>query len=157
MEKIRIAEFADVMNTNLTAPFALTQALLPALRAARGCVCNICSVHASLTKAGFSAYAASKGGLLTLTRQLAVELGPSGVRVNAVSPAATDTPMLRAGFAGNEAALRALGAYHPQGRIATPREVAEAVAFLASDAASFVNGACLAVDGGIGSRLYDPA
>ena len=133
----------------------MTQRLLPMLRAARGSVVNIVSIHARLTKAGFSLYAATKGGLEALTRALALELAPE-VRVNAVAPAATDTPMLRAGFGKDVRGLRRLGEYHPLGRIATPQEVAQAALWLASDKASFVTGAVLDVDGGMGALLHDP-
>jgi NAD(P)-dependent dehydrogenase (short-subunit alcohol dehydrogenase family) len=129
--------------------------MLPDLEKARGSVVNISSVHATLTKPGFSAYATSKAALLGMTRALAVDLGPR-VRVNCVTPAATDTPMLRAGFEGNPAELSALAAMHPSGRIATPEEIARVVLFLASDAASAITGAALAADGGIGGRLHDP-
>ena len=143
-------------DVNLKAPFLLVQRFLPLLEQAKGAVVNIASIHANLTKPGFAAYAASKGALVTLTRSMAVELGPRGIRANAVLPAATDTPMLRAGFAGDVDALDRLGPIHPLGRIARPEEVAEVVAFLASPEASFVTGAAIEVNGGIGVRIHDP-
>ncbi|MCC6547399.1 SDR family oxidoreductase [Candidatus Sumerlaeota bacterium] len=149
-------DWDDTMSVNFSAPFFLTQAFLPELEAARGSVINIGSIHASLTKPAFVAYATSKGALLTMTRALAVEMGPRGVRVNAILPAATDTPMLRAGFEGNEAAYRKLGEVHPLQRIGTPEEVARLVTFLASGEAAFINGAALGIDGGISSVLHDP-
>ena len=116
---------------------------------------NVSSIHAFETKPHFVAYATSKGALLTLTRALAVELAPC-VRVNAVIPSATDTGMLRAGFEGNPEGLAELGRYHPMGRIARPEEIAAVIAFLGSEAASFMTGSAISVDGGIGARLHDP-
>ena len=113
------------------------------------------SVHATATKPGFIAYATSKTALVGLTRSLAVDLGPR-VRVNCILPAATDTPMLRAGFEGNPQGLAELGAMHPIGRIATPEEVAHVAVFLASKDAAVITGAAFAIDGGIGGRLHDP-
>jgi NAD(P)-dependent dehydrogenase (short-subunit alcohol dehydrogenase family) len=118
-------------------------------------VVNIASVHAQLTKPGFAAYATSKSALVGLTRSLAVDL-EGVVRVNCISPGATGTPMLVAGFEGREEALSQLGQCHPLGRIAAPEEVARVAVFLASDDASFIDGAVLDVDGGIGARLHDP-
>jgi NAD(P)-dependent dehydrogenase (short-subunit alcohol dehydrogenase family) len=86
---------------------------------------------------------------------MAVELAPD-VRVNAVLPAATDTAMLRDGFADNLSGLDTLAAHHPIQRIAKPEEIASAISFLASDGASFMTGACIPVDGGIGALLHDP-
>jgi len=155
VEALRVDDWHLSLDTNLVAPFLLIRELLPDLRKARGSVVNIGSIHARLTKPGFACYATSKAALDGLTRSLAVELGGQ-VRINAVNPAATATPMLQAGFAGREQAFAELGAMHPVGRVAEPAEVARSVVFLASDDASFMNGATLDVDGGIGARLHDP-
>jgi NAD(P)-dependent dehydrogenase (short-subunit alcohol dehydrogenase family) len=141
--------------TNLMTPFWLTRLFHPSLKAARGSVINIASIHASLTKRNFVAYATSKGALVTMTKALALELAPD-IRINALLPAATDTPMLHAGFAGNAEGLSELEQYHPLGRIATPEEIGRAALFLAGRQASFISGATLNVDGGIGVRLHDP-
>lgn len=143
-------------STNVLAPFLFIRALLPELEMARGSVVNISSIHATLTKPDFVAYATSKAALSGLTRALAVELG-SRVRVNGIAPAAVATPLLEAGFQGNEAGLAALAAMHPVRRIGRPEEVAALAVFLASDHAQFLNGAVLPLDGGIGSRLHDPS
>jgi NAD(P)-dependent dehydrogenase (short-subunit alcohol dehydrogenase family) len=145
-------DWRATLDTNVLVPFLLVQGLLPDLERAGGSVVNVASVHARLTKPGFVCYATSKAALVGLTRSLAVDLG-GRVRVNAVLPAATATPMLLEGLGSGD--VDALGALHPLGRIARPEEIAAAVVYLASGAASFVNGAVLAVDGGVGARLHD--
>ncbi len=154
-EDLSMRDWRRTLDANLLAPFALTQGLLPQLKRARGSVVNIASVHARLTKPGFACYATSKAALVGMTRSLAVDLAGS-VRVNAISPAATGTSMLLAGFEGREEALADLGTMHPSGRIAEPSEIARAAVFLASRDATFINGATLDVDGAIGARLHDP-
>jgi NAD(P)-dependent dehydrogenase (short-subunit alcohol dehydrogenase family) len=154
-EDITPAAWEETFRTNVQAPFALTQALLPALEAAEGSVINIGSIHAQATKPGFVAYAASKAALTGLTRSLAVDLG-GRVRVNAIVPAAIETPMLRAGFAGRERSLAELHRMHPSGTIGMPADVARIAVFLASSDAPFVNGAIWNIDGGISGRLHDP-
>jgi NAD(P)-dependent dehydrogenase (short-subunit alcohol dehydrogenase family) len=155
IEELSAADWWTTLTTNLLGPFSLIQLLLSDLEATCGSVVNITSIHSHLTKSGFVAYATSKAALEGLTRGLAVELG-GRVRVNAVSPAATDTPMLRAGFGAPDEAVRKLSGVHPIGRIAEPAEVANAAVFLASDAASFTTGSVLEVGGGIHARLHDP-
>lgn len=154
-EDLSLRDWRLSLDTNLLAPFALIQGLLPQLKHARGSVVNIASVHARLTKPGFACYATSKAALLGLTRSLAVDLA-GAVRVNALNPAATGTPMLLAGFEGRGESLEQLGAMHPSGRIAEPAEIARVAVFLASEDAAFINGAALDVDGAIGARLHDP-
>jgi len=148
-------DWSNTLNVNLLAPFLLTQALLKELEAAGGAVVNISSIHATQTKPEFVAYATSKAALNGLTRSLAVDLG-GRVRINAICPAAIATPMLAEGFAGREAVLDQLGQMHPVGRIGEPREVAALALFLTSDAARFITGAEIALDGGIRARLHDP-
>jgi NAD(P)-dependent dehydrogenase (short-subunit alcohol dehydrogenase family) len=155
VESLTADDWSQTLNVNLFAPFLLTQALLDPLERANGAVVNISSIHAFQTKPGFSAYATSKAGLNGLTRSLAVELG-SRVRVNSISPAAVNTPMLAAGFVGREGAMAQLAGVHPAGRLCQPEEVAALALFLASDSARFITGADFAIDGGIGSRLHDP-
>lgn len=149
-------DFVRTMQVNAIAPFVLVKAFLADLEAAGGAVVNIGSVHAEATKPGFAAYATSKAALHGLTRALAVDLGPK-VRVNTLAPAATATSMLKAGFDGNPAAFSALQDVHPLKRIAEPDEIARIAVFLASKDASFLTGATLYADGGILSRLHDPA
>jgi NAD(P)-dependent dehydrogenase (short-subunit alcohol dehydrogenase family) len=146
----------ETLDVNVVAPALLTALLLPELAAQRGSVVNIGSIHARLTKPGFVAYATSKAALSGLTRALAVDIGDR-VRVNAIEPAAMATGMLVEGFADNPEGLTRLARFHPLGRIGEPAEVADLAVFLASDRAGFLNGAVVALDGGIGSRLHDPA
>lgn len=155
MEKLSIDDWQNTMNINVIAPFLLVQALTPDLRTSGGCVINIASVHAFVTKPRFMCYATSKAALIGLTRSMAVELGPE-IRVNAISPAAVTTPMLMAGFQNKEKMLDQVRQAHPLARIALPEEIANVALFLASDAAGFITGASYSVDGGITARLHDP-
>ena len=155
IETLTISDWTETLEVNLLAPFLLSQALLPELESAHGCIINISSIHAMLSKPSFTCYATSKAALSGLTRCMAVELG-GRVRVNAIAPAAVATPMLREGFRGRSEDYARLGEMHPLGRIADPREVAAAALFLCSPGSSFVNGAVLNVDGGISARLHDP-
>jgi NAD(P)-dependent dehydrogenase (short-subunit alcohol dehydrogenase family) len=154
-EQLTPEDWTRTLNVNTVAPFLLTQTLLPQLETAHGAVVNISSIHATLTKPEFVAYATSKAALSGMTRSLAVDLGRR-VRVNAICPAAIATPMLTAGFAGREAELARLGEMHPIGRIGEPAEVAALALFLVSEAAGFITGAEFALDGGIKGRLHDP-
>jgi NAD(P)-dependent dehydrogenase (short-subunit alcohol dehydrogenase family) len=154
-DDVRISDWDETLETNLIAPFLLLQSLLPDLEKAKGSVVNIASIHAVATKPGFICYATSKAALVGMTRALAVDLGPR-VRVNSINPAATATPMLLAGFEGKEEQFRELAQKHPLERIAEPSEIAQTAIFLASQQASFITGACLHIDGGIGARLHDP-
>ncbi|MDN3517820.1 SDR family oxidoreductase [Aquisalimonas lutea] len=155
VETLSVAEFRRTLDVNVTAAYALVQACLERLSSAGGSVVNIGSIHARQTKPAFAAYATSKGALETMTRALAVELG-SRVRVNAISMAAIDTPMLRAGFEDQSQAYDALAACHPTGRIGTPAEVARLALFLAGGEVPFQNGAVVDLTGGIAGRLHDP-
>jgi NAD(P)-dependent dehydrogenase (short-subunit alcohol dehydrogenase family) len=149
------SDWAATLETNLLAPFWLTTLFLPELRGAKGSVVNIGSIHARLTKRQFVAYATSKGAFETMTKAMALDLAPD-VRVNAIAPAATDTPMLRAGFLGNPDGFAALERYHPLERIASPEEIARVALFLASSQSKFITGSTIEVDGGIGRCLSDP-
>ena len=154
--ELSVSDFVESLTVNAMAPFALVKAFLSDLRAAKGSVINIGSVHAQATKPGFAAYASSKTALHGLTRALAVDLGPD-IRVNTLAPAATETSMLKAGFENNQEGYKALLDVHPLGRIASPEEMAKIAVFLASQEASFLTGATIFADGGILSRLHDPA
>jgi NAD(P)-dependent dehydrogenase (short-subunit alcohol dehydrogenase family) len=154
-DEIRVGDWNATLETNLIAPFILLQALLPDIEKAKGSVVNIASIHATATKPGFVCYATSKAAMVGMTRAVAVDLGPR-IRVNAISPAATATPMLLAGFEGKSAEFDELAKMHPLERIAQPWEVAKTALFLASPDAAFITGACIQIDGGIAGRLHDP-
>jgi len=114
---------------------------------------NISSVHAFVSYAGCAAYDATKAGLLGLTRAMALDHGAEGIRVNAICPGYIDTPLMERwleSLPDREATMRQVLAAHPMGRMGTPRDIAEAALFLASDAASFISGTSLVVDGAIG-------
>lgn len=155
-EAIAWAQWLETLAVNLSAPFALVRIFLDRLERDGGCVLNIGSVHAQATKPQFAAYGTSKAAIHGLTRALAVDLG-ARVRVCGLAPAAVDTPMLRAGFAGNPTGFSALEAVHPVGRIADPREVAEAAVWMTGPEAGFLAGTTVYLDGGVLSRLHDPA
>jgi NAD(P)-dependent dehydrogenase (short-subunit alcohol dehydrogenase family) len=154
-EEVKVEHWQQTLDINLIAPFLLIQGLLPDLRQAKGSVVNIASVHAVNTKPGFICYATSKTALVGLTKAMAVDLG-ADVRINTICPGATATPMLLAGFKGKEQEFDQLSKMHPLERIAQPEEIADVALFLLSQQASFITGASLNVDGGIGVRLHDP-
>ena len=156
-----VEEWDTVMSNNLRSVFLGVQHAYPLLRQQKGAIVNVSSVHAVATSRNIAAYAASKGALLALTRAMALEFGPDGVRVNAVLPGAVDTKMLRAGLkrghvAGDdlEDLVRGLGTKHVMGRVGHPEEIAQAILFLADNRrSSFMTGQGLIVDGGATARL----
>lgn len=151
------AEWDEVLDVNLRGCFLTVRSAVPHLRArGGGSVVVISSVQAFVSQRGVAAYVASKGGLTAFVRSLAVDESSNGIRANAVCPGSVDTPMLReaARLLGGDAEAGARlienwGASHPLGRVARAEEVAEVVAFLAGDRASFVTGVALPVDGGL--------
>ena len=147
-------DYDHVLGVNLKGAFFLTQAFVRGLRAKKkaGRIINISSVHEDVAFPGFASYCASKGGLRMLMRTLAVELGPEGFTVNNVAPGAIATPMNKS-LLENKPKLDALLANIPLGRLGSTDDVADLVAFLASDQAGYVNGTTFTVDGGL-SRSY---
>jgi NAD(P)-dependent dehydrogenase (short-subunit alcohol dehydrogenase family) len=147
------AEWRRVLDVNLGGIYLATRyAMIRMSKQGGGAIVVTSSPHALVTAPDSGAYAASKGGVSALMRALALEGAPHGVRVNAVLPGAIDTPMVRREAAvarDSEEQMRRFGLIHPLARLGRPEEVAEGVLFLASEAASFVTGASLAVDGGL--------
>ncbi len=141
-------EWRNVIDVNLTGTFLLSQSALPALLDTRGTIVNMGSVAGMRATPYNAAYCASKGGVIMLTKSMALELAKDGVRVNAVCPASVDTPFLR-NFKLPEGADMALltRASSPMGRLIRPEEVAGAVAYLASDDAATISGSTLVIDG----------
>jgi NAD(P)-dependent dehydrogenase (short-subunit alcohol dehydrogenase family) len=145
-------QWQRLVRTNLTGSFNVARAAARAMvPRRRGAIVNTASELALMGQAGYVAYTATKGGILALTRALAAELAPDGVRVNAVCPGAVDTPLLRAEFAGADDPVAERTATERSialGRLADPEEIARVVKFLLSDDAAYVTGAQYVVDGG---------
>ena len=152
-----------VVGVNLKSVFFMSKYAVPELlRAGSGAVVNVVSVLGVLAEGQFAAYCASKAGVLGLTRQMAVDYGRRGIRVNAVCPSAVDTPMLRreaAWGADPAASLEIWGQAPPLGRLAEPSDVAGPVWFLASEDASYITGVTLMIDGGLSAsqRIGSPS
>ena len=157
-----VEEWDGVMATNLRAAFLHAKMAYPFFKAAGGgAIVNVSSVHAVQTSANIAAYAASKGGLLALTRAMAIEFAKDNIRVNSILPGAVDTPMLRAGLGRGHMAgedihtrLENLARKTVNGRVGKPEEIAHAIYFLADDTqSSFMTGQAMIVDGGATARL----
>lgn len=149
-------QYDTLFDTNLRAIFHTSRHGIPHLRRSdRGAIVNIGSVAAYVGFATDAAYCASKGAVVALTKQMAIDYAPEGIRVNCVSPGFVETEQMREYIDRHPdptAAKKEMISLHPLGRIAQPTEIASAVAFLASEDASFVTGASLAVDGGLLAR-----
>lgn len=155
LSDLMVSEFYSTQQINVVSSFVLAQLFESQLRQAKGCIVNVGSIHARLTKPGFCAYSTSKAALSGLTRALALEFS-GDVTVNIILPAATKTELLLAGFSEHPEKFAELKSCHPVGRIAEPAEIARLALFLCSESARFITGAELPIDGGIGARLYDP-
>jgi NAD(P)-dependent dehydrogenase (short-subunit alcohol dehydrogenase family) len=152
VEQTSEAEWDATFDVNVKGTFLMCKYALPALRERRGCIVNVSSYVGLVGFAGAAAYAASKAAIINLTRSMALDHAREGLRVNAICPGSVETDMIHAAwqqFGDVDEAQRLWAEKHPLGRIATPKEVARAILFLASDEASFITGAALPVDGGI--------
>ena len=147
LDELDLAEWDRVLRVNLTGPLLVCRAALPALRRVNhGTIVNIASIGALRPASGVAAYNVSKAGLLMLGKCMAVEFAPT-IRVNTVCPGPIVTPMLEP-MLEDDAVRARLTDGNASGRLGQPEEVAQAIVYLSSDAASFVNGATLVVDGG---------
>lgn len=159
-EDTSLEEWQNVINVNLTGPFLCSKYAIPELRKrGGGSIINIGSWHAERTITRFAAYPTAKGGLLALTRQMALDYGPDAIRVNAVCPSMVDTPLERATFASlpdPEEAYRQALDYQPMGRIGEVDDIAKACLFFASDESAYISGQSLMVDGAAINKLARP-
>ncbi len=142
-----LEEWDRLLAVNLTGTFLVCREAIPHLLASKGCIVNLASTAAHKGQPWSAAYVASKGGVLSLTRALAVEYGPAGVRVNSVSPGAIDTPITAAFRLPQGADRRLLHRMMPLGGFGTAEGIAATIAYLASDEASHMNGADVLIDG----------
>jgi NAD(P)-dependent dehydrogenase (short-subunit alcohol dehydrogenase family) len=150
-------EWDRIMNLDLRGLYLVTRACLPLLKAAGGAsIINIASVHAQATLSNITAYAAAKGGVVSLTRALNQELGPFGIRVNAISPGFVMTPLMQRWLDGEPdpaASMARVNHMHPLGYIAEPADIGQLAAFLCSPLARCITGANITIDGGLTTQL----
>ena len=143
-------EYAELFDVNVRAAYFCAQRAVPHLEQRGGAIVNVSSIHGGAGFPGHAAYAATKGALNAFTRALAIDLAPKRIRVNAVAPGLIEVPRYfdMPGYSSERTARRV-----PWGRMGEPADVARVVAFLASDAADYVTGQLLYVDGGINARM----
>ncbi len=158
-DEMALEDWHAQLQVNLTAPFLLIRAALPLMRGRSGAIVNVGSIEGLGNNPGHAAYGASKAGLHGLTRAIAVDHGADGIRCNAVAPGWIDTDLNEDYIASmpDPAAFRAeIGGIHPIGRTGAPEGVAELICWLASDAASFMTGQIITIDGGRMAKLSLP-
>jgi L-fucose dehydrogenase len=151
IDQISVEDFERLLRLNLTSVFMGCKFAVPHLRKTRGSIVNMSSEVALIGQAAAPSYVSTKAGEIGLTRALALDLAPEGVRVNAVCPAGVMTPLMQE-WADTQydpaAALKMVDSWHPLGRMATIDEIGEVCAFLASDEAAFITGQAICPDGG---------
>jgi len=153
VESTSEADFDRLYGVNVKGVFLCTRAALPLLKQSRGVICNLASIASLIGIADRFAYSMTKGAVLTMTRSVAIDYLPHGIRCNCVCPARIHTPFvdgyLRKNYPGQEQEMFGkLAAYQPMGRMGTPQEVADLVLYLCSAEASFVTGQAVPLDGG---------
>lgn len=149
-------EYDRFMDVLMRAVFRFSRAAVRSFGDNGGCVVQIASIFGLLGSHGASAYSAAKAGVIGLTRQMAVDYGPRGIRVNAVAPGVIATPMTQDRIDGSDRFKRVMIDTTPFPRIGTPEDIAGAVSFLCSSSASFINGHILVVDGGWSATNHVP-
>lgn len=145
-------EWEFIINTNLRSTFLCSKYALPHLRKVKGTIINISSMVGLVGQPNAGAYSATKGGQIAMTRNMAIDFAPDGVRVNVICPGWIQTPLVEDWFNQQkdpEAARKYIFGQHPLGRIGTIEECGQAAAFLASDETSFMTGSIITLDGGI--------
>lgn len=150
VDELSTEDWDRQLSVNLRGVFLMSKYAIPRMRPSGGAIINISSVHAFYSYPQCPAYDASKAALIGLTRTMALDHGRDGIRVNAICPGYIDTPLLRHWLSrapSPEGAMTEVLKSHPLGRIGTPRDIAEAAFFLASDQAAFISGTYLLVDG----------
>lgn len=155
-----LAVWDRVLAVNLTAIYLISGRAIPGMKAqGGGAIINIASVQSLASSARVAAYAASKAGILGLTRSIAVDHAGDGIRANAICPGSVDTPLLRFSAEANrgdrsvEDMIAGWGAMHPVGRVGRAEEIAGLVSYLAGPDAAFINGAAITIDGGVMAKL----
>ena len=155
-----LAEWNRVIAVNLTAIYLISGRAIPTMQAqGGGAIVNIASIQSLASSARVAAYAASKAGVLGLTRSIAVDHAREGIRANAICPGSVDTPLLRFSADANrgdrsvEDMITGWGAMHPVGRVGRAEEIAGLVSYLAGPDAAFINGAAITIDGGVMAKL----
>jgi NAD(P)-dependent dehydrogenase (short-subunit alcohol dehydrogenase family) len=152
IEKTSEEEWVHIIETNLKSVFLCSKYAIPHLRKTRGCIVNMSSMVGIVGQGNSGAYSSTKGGIIAMTKGMALDFAPDGIRVNCICPGWIETPLVNLWFAqqDNEAESRKyIHSVHPLGRIGTSEECGEAALFLASDSSSFITGTVLAVDGGV--------
>ncbi len=145
-------EWDYILNTNLRSVFLCSKYAIPYLRKTRGAIVNMASMVGLVGQRNAGAYSATKGGIIAMTKGMALDFAKDGIRVNCICPGWVKTPLVEDWFsqqADPQAAKTYIFARHPLGRIATPEEVGDAAVFLCSEASSFVTGVTLPLDGGV--------
>jgi len=152
IEALSEEEWDSLLDTNLKSVFLCTKFALPALKASKGVVINMSSMVGLVGQPNACAYAATKGGIIAMTKNLAIDLAPYGIRVNVICPGWIQTPLVEEWFEKQEdpaAARKYIYGQHPIGRIGTSPEVGKAALFLATKDSAFTTGSVIECDGGI--------